>query len=90
MDITKIFEDKGKLGLYRKLIMGFMVVFVVADVFVERHHPHFFFDSIPGFNALLGIVAAFVIISLAVGLGPLLRRPIDHYDDKNDKRGEDN
>ena len=84
MDIGKIFEDEKKAGLLRKAVIGVMGALVVADVFIHALHPHFPWDKVPGFNALLGVAAAAAIIFLATGLGSVLRRQDDHYDSKEE------
>ncbi len=79
--LEKIFEDDG---LVKKLKIGayaLMVVLVVMDLFIHRHHVYFFWDRVPGFSAVLGFVSCVLLIFAAGAFGKhLVRRGEDYYD----------
>jgi hypothetical protein len=55
---------------------------VVIDFFLPRDHPHFFWDLIPGFNAVFGFISCILIIVISKALGHYwLARSEDYYDD---------
>ncbi len=65
-----------------------LIGLVVADYFIHPHHPHFFWDEIPGVHALIGIVAALVFVYLSKVLGGLFIQQREDYYERN-KKGED-
>lgn len=66
-----------------------LVLTVVIDFFIPRKPYHiFFWDQIPGFNAVYGFVGCVLIVVISKALGRYwLERPEDHYrpeDHRND------
>ena len=51
------------------LVIGGLAAFIVANLVVPNHHPHFPWDEIPGFYGFFGIVAGLALIGIALGLG---------------------
>ncbi|HKK32610.1 MAG TPA: hypothetical protein VJ934_03520 [Desulfomicrobiaceae bacterium] len=49
--------------------------------FVAAPEVHFSFGHFFGFNAVLAALACAVLILIARGLGIILKKPTDHYDD---------
>lgn len=83
MDIGKILENLVSNAKTLKQI-GFAVLalIVVIDFFLPRHHSEFFWDEIPGFSALYGLLSFILIVVVSKTLGHyLLGRPEDYYDD---------
>ncbi len=82
MKIHEIFEDPNITKKIRYVIYAAIIILVIIDVFMHRHHVYFFWDNIPGFSAVLGIVTCFVIIYVAKILGKIwLQKKGDYYDD---------
>ncbi len=83
MDIGKILENLVNNAKTLKQV-GFAVLalIVVIDFFLPRHHSEFFWDEIPGFSALYGLLSFILIVVVSKTLGHyLLGRPEDYYDD---------
>lgn len=83
MDIGKILENLVNNAKTLKQV-GFAVLalIVVIDFFLPRHHSEFFWDDIPGFSALYGLLSFILIVVVSKTLGHyLLGRPEDYYDD---------
>ncbi|MDJ0950721.1 MAG: hypothetical protein QNJ94_17550 [Alphaproteobacteria bacterium] len=67
----------------RKLWIGSSVVLallVIADLFVH-HHGAFGIDETFGFYAWYGLLTCAAMVFAAKGLGLILKRPDDFYDD---------
>ena len=67
----------------RLLWIGSSVVLaglVLLDL-VVRHYPHFRLDGVFGFGAWYGFGACVVLVLCAKGLGAILKRPDDYYDE---------
>ena len=74
-------EDPGKMKTLRWIFYAALVIVLVADFFVERHHVEFPWDAIPGFGALFGLVTSVLIIRVckAIGYAWLMKKE-DYYD----------
>ncbi|MBI3755572.1 MAG: hypothetical protein HY265_05375 [Deltaproteobacteria bacterium] len=70
-------ENAGKL---KKILYMALAVIVVADILVPREHAVFFWDSIPAWSAVFGIVSIVLIVAVAKILGFALRKNEDYYD----------
>lgn len=64
--------------LWRVLVSA-LALLVAADLFVE-HHPSFSIDATFAFGAWMGLAACAGTVAVALGVGALLRRPEDYYD----------
>lgn len=67
----------------RRLRIGFyivLVLLVLPDFFLHKHHLFFKVESWPGFYALFGFVACVAIILISKLLGFWLKRQEDYYD----------
>lgn len=53
---------------------------VLSDLFIARE-PHFGIDGLPGFSAAFGFLACVGLVLGAKGLGMLLKKPDDYYDE---------
>lgn len=57
-----------------------LAALVLADLFID-HHPHFGIDGWPGFAAGFGFLSCVAMVVGAKGLGMLLKKPDDYYDE---------
>jgi len=65
-----------------KRLCGLILLLMALDVFAPRHHAHFFWDSIPGFSAVFGLIACAVLVFFSKGIGhAFLMKREDYYDD---------
>lgn len=66
----------------KRIAYAVLALTVVVDLFLPRHHPHFFWDTIPGFSAVFGFVACILIIVVSKAFGRFwVARSEDYYDD---------
>ena len=63
-----------------KAFIVVLALTVIAQLFVEAH-PHFAVERLFAWNALYGFLACAALILVAKGLGLLLKRRDDYYDD---------
>ncbi|MBT9161180.1 MAG: hypothetical protein AAGB97_01170 [Dehalococcoidia bacterium] len=75
-------QNRKKL---KYLFYGSLLLFALMDLLVPRK-PYFWFDGLPGFYAIFGVVMCIltIIICKALGYSWLMVRE-DYYD--NDKKG---
>lgn len=83
MDVGKILESLVSNVKTLKLVAYAILALIVAiDFFIPRHHPHFFWDEVPGFSAIYGFASFFLIVIVSKTLGHyFLGRSEDYYDD---------
>jgi len=75
-------EEAQKKKKQMKILYGLMALLVLCDVFAHRHHPHFFWDSIPGFSGVFGFLSCVLLIFFSKGIGhAFLMKREDYYDD---------
>lgn len=60
----------------------FLALLVLSDLFVPRHHIHFFGDKIPGFWSVFGFTACVLIIVVAKWLGHAWLMKDENYYEK--------
>ncbi len=80
--IVRFFGDAEHAKRRRWLLAATLLAVFVADFLVPREHVDFFWDAIPGWAALFGLVScvAIIFVSKVLGhLGRLMRRE-DYYD----------
>jgi len=66
----------------KRIAYAVLALTVVVDFFLPRHHPHFFWDTIPGFSAVFGFIACILIIVVSKAFGRFwVARSEDYYDD---------
>lgn len=63
-----------------RIFIAILVLTVLAELVVDAH-PHFEVERLFGVYALFGFAACAALILIAKGLGLLLKRPEDYYDD---------
>jgi hypothetical protein len=63
-----------------KAFIVVLALTVIAQLFVQAH-PHFAVERLFAWNALYGVLACAALILVAKGLGLLLKRRDDYYDD---------
>lgn len=66
-----------------RVFIAILTLSVAADFFVP-HVPHFGIDGYFAFNAWFGFLACAALIVFAKGLGALLKRPDNYYDERDD------
>ncbi len=68
-----------KMKIIFAVVLG---IVLLSDFVVERHHPVFIWDEIPGFSAAFGLISAIIIIVLAKVIAPGLglMKKEDYYD----------
>ena len=83
MDIGKILESLvNNAKMLQRIGFAVLALIVVIDFFLPRHHSEFFWDDIPGFSALYGLLSFILIVVVSKTLGHyLLGRPEDYYND---------
>lgn len=70
----------GRL-LGRLMLVG-MALLVLAELFITKKPPRFFWEGWVGFGALWGLLSCLILAGFAKGLGVLLLyQPEDYYDD---------
>ena len=74
------FEKPGTIKVLWVLLFGVCLLTLVPDFFIHRH-PHFAYDDFFGFFAVLGFIACALLIIAAKGIGLMLKKKEDYYDD---------
>jgi len=69
-----------RADLLRKVAYGVLAALVVLDFIIPRHHVEHFWDRIPGFHAVYGLVACVTIILVSKFLKHWLMKREDYYD----------
>lgn len=59
-------EKIKKLKLFCYIVLGLIAL---ADILVPSDHDYFWWDEIPGFNAVFGLVACIIIIVVSKFIG---------------------
>jgi hypothetical protein len=82
----KILEDPKKFKRVKRVGLASLVVFLLLEILVVNvlhlGHPHFWFEKLPGFGSLYGLISCVLIIVVSKALGKLwLMRREDYYDD---------
>jgi hypothetical protein len=79
--LERILEVPENFRLTKRLFYLGMILTVVADLLIPRHHVYFFWDALPGFSAVYGLFSCIVIIVFSKVLGHrgLMKRE-DYYD----------
>ncbi len=81
MRLEGIFEDPKKKDIFKKIFYAGIAFFVLIDFVTPRHHVMFFWDRIPGFNAIYGFISCLIIIVVSKTLGKWwLQKKEDYYD----------
>ena len=69
---------KSRRWIIRALLIG---LFLASVVFGRPPHPHFWWDYIPGFQAILGFGGSWLLVLLAKSAAARrLERRDDYYD----------
>ncbi len=81
----KILEHPVRFKRIKRVGMISLAVIVLFEVLVVNvlhlGHPHFWFEKIPGFGSLYGLISCvlIIVVSKFIGLRWLMRRE-DYYD----------
>lgn len=59
--------------------VGLLVALALPDLFLHKHTYFYSYEALPGFFALLGLLAIGVLAGVALLIGALLRRGEDYY-----------
>jgi hypothetical protein len=59
-------ENSAKL---KKMLYISLIIIVISDFFATRHHPHYIWDTIPGWSAFYGFVSCVLIIIVSKFIG---------------------
>lgn len=83
MDLGRLLERLvANTKTLKRVAWAILALVVVIDFFLPRHHPHFFWDMVPGFSAVFGFVACVLIIVVSKAFGRYwVARSEDYYDD---------
>ncbi len=81
--IVNFFGDPAYRERRWRLFIVVLALVFVADFFVPRHHVEFFWDAIPGWAAVFGLVSCVLIIVVSKFLGHQggLMKDEDYYDE---------
>ena len=72
---------KNKKRVYLLLGAVIMVIMVIIEVLFAHPHYHMIWNSVPGFDLLIGFAGAWVLILLAkVVMAKILQRDENYYE----------
>ncbi len=82
MSLAEIIQFlRDNVSTLKKVLYGVMVLTVIFDIALERHHLVFITDAIPGFWSAFGFIGCLVLIRVCKGLGHVwLMKDEDYYD----------
>ena len=82
MKLADIIEFlRGNLKILKTVMMVYLAILVVFDVFLSREHAHYLIDKIYAYWSIFGIVGCFVLIKFSKGIAHLfLAKNEDFYD----------
>jgi hypothetical protein len=63
-----------------RIFIAVLALTVAAEFFIQTH-PHFAVERLFAFNALYGFLACAALILVAKGIGLLVKRKDDYYDE---------
>ena len=80
MEKQYLFDKPGKVKRFLRIFYIFLVLLVVADLFIPKH-PSFAWETFPSFYAAFGFVACVLLVLAAKYiLRPLVRRRENYYE----------
>ena len=72
--------SKNKKRVYL-LLAAVMVVMVIVEVFFAHPHYHMIWNTMPGFDLIIGFAGAWgLVIAAKVAMAKLLQRKENYYD----------
>ena len=80
--IVNFIGDPQNAAKNKRLLYIILVVVVISDFLVHRHHAEYIWDKIPGWGAVYGFISCVLIIVVSKFLGHqggLMKRE-DYYD----------
>ena len=80
--IVNFIGDPQNAAKNKRLLYIILVVVVIADFLVNRHHAEYIWDKIPGWGAVYGFISCVLIIVVSKFFGHqggLMKRE-DYYD----------
>ena len=63
------------------IILAVLALLAAAADFVVARHGHFSFEDLPGFYGLLALAITLAAVFLSAGIGILITRPEEDWDD---------
>ena len=83
--LERILETKRGRRMLKRSFWTLLAVVVVVEILVVNvlhlSHPHFWFEQIPAFGSLYGLISCVLIIVVSKFLGKLLlMKREDYYD----------
>ena len=82
-----MFKNKKRVYL---LLAVIMVIMVIIEVLFAHPHYHMIWNSVPGFDLLIGFAGAWVLILLAkVVMAKILQRDENYYESSGKDGGSD-
>lgn len=81
MNLINWLADRQNRRFVKGISYIALVLVVAADFVIHRHHVEHFWDRIPGFGAVYGLVSCVVIIIVSKYIGHAwLMKKEDYYD----------
>jgi uncharacterized membrane protein len=72
---------RENLKILKIVMIVYLAVLVVFDVFLSREHAHYLIDKIYAYWSLFGIIGCFLLIKFSKGIAHLfLAKDEDFYD----------
>ena len=72
---------RENLKTLKIVMVGYLVVLVLFDVFLSREHAHYLIDKIYGWWAFFGTVGCFLLIKFSKGAAHLFLSKDEHFYD---------
>ncbi len=80
MGYVEYLDNPDNIKTLKRIFYASLAIVVLADFFIDRE-IEFFWDAIPGFNALYGFVSCVLIIIVSKTIGhKWLMKKEDYYD----------
>ena len=82
MIVSMIDFLRNNLKTVKNISVIFLILAIIMDVFVSRHHhEHFWGDNVRGFWALFGAIGCILMIKICKGISHLwLMKQEDYYE----------
>jgi hypothetical protein len=90
--LEKQLEDPVRFARIKRTFYAGLVAVALGEIVLPLvfpgHHPHFWFESIPAWGSLYGLISCVAIIVVSKFLGKVwLMRREDHYDSRDSPPG---
>lgn len=83
--LEKVLENPGRINVVKKIFyIGIVLIalFEIATIYIfHLGHGHFWFENLPAYGSIFGLISCLLIIAAAKFLGHyLLQKKEDYYD----------